>query len=404
VATVAVPGRAKPEGNPVEVLGASLRLGLTSFGGPVAHVGYFHRAYVVRRRWLDDATFADLVALCQSIPGPASSELGIAIGMLRAGRLGALAAWVGFTLPSAVALIAFALATGGADVSGAGWVHGLKLAAVAVVAQAVWAMGRRLAPDAPRLAIAALAAATILLVPSPGVQVLVIVAGGLFGWVFLHGEVEQGSGLPPLPISRRAGVAAFAAFAGMLAGIPALRLLTDGQPLALFDAFYRTGSLVFGGGHVVLPLLHEAVVGPGWMPDDRFLAGYAAAQAVPGPLFAFAGYLGAAMLPAPNGVLGAAIALIAIFLPGFLLVMAALPFWDRLRREPGFAGVLRGTNAAVVGILAAALYTPVWTSAIRDPADVLLAGCGLGMLGIADAPPWLVVVLLAGAGVVLRGL
>jgi len=394
---------AAPRGTAVEVLRASLRLGLTSFGGPVAHLGYFHREYVVRRNWLDDPTFADLVALCQSIPGPASSELGIAIGILRAGRLGALAAWIGFTLPSAVAMIAFALATTATDVSGAGWVHGLKVAAVAVVAQAVWTMARRLAPDLPRVAMAGLAAVAILWFPSPAVQVLVIVAGGVLGRLFLSGAGDQGAGPPPVPVSRRAGAASLAAFVALLAGIPVLRLVIGGQPLALFDAFYRAGSLVFGGGHVVLPLLHEAVVRPGWLPDDRFLAGYAAAQALPGPLFTFAGYLGAAMGPRPSGVIGAVIALAAIFLPGFLLVVGVLPFWDRLRREPGFAGVLRGTNAVVVGILAAALYTPVWTSAVRGPADVVLAASGLGLLGLAGAPPWLVVVLLAGAGVVLQG-
>ncbi len=383
------------------VLGVFLvatRLGLTSFGGPVAHLGYFRREYVDRRRWVDDATFGDLVALSQILPGPASSQLGIAIGTLRAGYLGGLAAWVGFTLPSAIALVALAILTTSVDVGAAGWVEGLKLAAVAIVAQAVWVMARTLTPDVPRIAMAAAAAAVVLAAPIAAVQVLVILLGGLIGWRFLSGTVA--SGLTPITtsIGRRTGTVLLGVFATLVVLLPVARRLIDSQLIAMTDAYYRAGALVFGGGHVVLPLLNEAVVTPGWVGEDRFLAGYAAAQAVPGPLFTFAGFLGASSSPWPNGVPGAALALVAIFLPSFLLVWGTLPFWDRLRSSTAFASALRGTNAVVVGLLLAALITPVATSALHGPLEVALAGAGLAALLTGRVPPIAVVAGLAALG------
>jgi chromate transporter len=393
--------RVTSQGSVSEVLAAALRLGLTSFGGPIAHIGYFRREYVERRGWLDAEAFADLVALCQLLPGPASSELGIAIGTRRAGYLGGLAAWIGFTLPSALALTAFALLTSGVDLSTAGWVEGLKLGAVAVVAQAVWSMGRTLTPDLPRAALAAAAAIAMLLAPTPIFQVGVILAGGLLGWRFLRGEPPAATyQVEPTP-NRRVGVACLAAFGVLLVVLPLAHALFPDQALAVVDAFYRAGGLVFGGGHVVLPLLHAAVVPPGWVSDDRFLAGYGAAQAVPGPLFTFSAYLGASLGPAPNGIEGAALALGAIFLPAFLLIWGALPFWDTLRRSSSFAAALRGTNAVVVGILAAALITPIGTGALHSPVEVIVALAGLSALLTGRVPPVAVVVLAALGGQLL---
>jgi chromate transporter len=383
-----------------EVFGASLGLGLTSFGGPIAHIGYFRREYVARRGWLDESAFADLVALCQSLPGPASSQLGIAIGTRRAGLPGGLAAWLGFTLPSAVTLTLLGLAAATADLSGAGWVHGLKLAAVAVVAQAVWSMAGTLTPDWPRRALALAAAAVALVWTIPFAQVAIIVAGALVGRFLLAAPAAAATHPEPSPISRRTGVVALAVFLVLLVGLPVLRS-ADGQPVALAEAFYRSGALVFGGGHVVLPLLDASVVAPGWVTESQFLAGYGAAQAVPGPLFTFAAYLGTVSGPSPNGVVGATIALIAIFLPGALLVVAALPFWDRLRVSIPVRRALTGTNAAVVGILLAALYTPVWTGAIAGPLDVAVAAAGLGLLLTGRVPPIVVVALSAAAGQLL---
>ena len=373
----------------------ALLLGLTSFGGPIAHLGYFHREYVTRRSWLSEATYLDLVALCQFLPGPASSQIGIGVGLLRAGWSGALAAWLGFTLPSAIALTAFALLTANLDVASAGWVHGLKLAAVAIVAAAVLSMWRSLAPDRPRKTIALLAAAAILVVESAGLQIGVIAAGGLLGWRLLARLPDSPTHEAPLPISRRAGITALAAFAVLLVGLPLATALTQAEWLAVTDSFYRAGALVFGGGHVVLPLLDESVVGPGWVGEEQFLAGYGAAQAVPGPLFTFAAFLGASLRPEPNGVPGAAVALGAIFLPSFLLVVGALPFWDRLRRSAAFRGALAGTNAAVIGLLLAALYEPVWTSAVAAPVDVALVVIAFGALVVWNVAPWLVVAALA---------
>lgn len=384
------------DGTVREVLAAALRLGLTSFGGPIAHIGYFRREYVTRRRWLDEASFADLVALCQFLPGPASSQLGIAIGTRRAGLLGGLAAWLGFTLPSAVALTIFGLATVSSDVGSAGWVHGLKLAAVAVVAQAVWSMARSLAPDWQRRSIAIVAAALALGWATPLSQVAIIAGGAVIGRIVFRPVAPASSIREGSPVSRRVGALSLASFAALILLLPVARA-ADGQPIALFESFFRAGALVFGGGHVLLPLLNASVVAPGWVSSDQFLAGYGAAQAVPGPLSTFAAYLGAVSALPPNGIVGATIATVAIFLPSFLLIFGALPFWDWLRASTGFRGALAGTNAAVVGILAAALYNPIWTSAIDAPIDVALAAAGLGLL-VRRTPPIVVVVFAALAG------
>jgi chromate transporter len=390
-----------------EVFLVALRLGLTSFGGPIAHLGYFREEYVVRRRWLDEATFADLVALCQFLPGPASSQVGIGVGTMRAGPLGGLLAWLGFTLPSAIALTAFAYVVDRFNVADAGWVHGLKVVAVAVVAQAVWGMARQFCTDRARATIAVLAAITVLAVPSAIGQILVIAVAGIVGWRLFPATV----GAPPaparVPLGRRFGTVSLLLFFGLLIGLPLIRLLrpgASGGALALFDSFYRVGALVFGGGHVVLPLLQAEVVPPGWLTNGQFIAGYGAAQAVPGPLFTFSAYLGAVRGPMPNGVAGAAVGLVAIFLPAFLLIFGALPFWEALRAHPAFQSALRGINAAVVGILLAALYTPVWTSAILRPADFGLAVAALGLLMIWKLPPWIVVVVTALGGAALAAL
>ena len=388
------PGR----GSALEVLGASARLGLTSFGGPVAHLGYFRQEYVERRRWLDAATYADLVALCQFLPGPASSQVGIGIGIMRAGLWGGLAAWLGFTLPSALALIAFAYGVSAFDLSGAGWLHGLKIVAVAVVAQAVWGLARQLAPDRPRATIALLAAIVTLLWPAALVQVAIIVVAGLLGWRLLPSATVATVAQGASPVRRGVAIGCWIAFFGLLAALPLLRQLSASHALAVFDSFYRSGSLVFGGGHVVLPLLQAEVVPPGWVTNDQFIAGYGAAQAVPGPLFTFGAYLGAVGAPAPNGLLGGLLALVAIFLPSFLLVTGALPFWHAIRARPAFQRALAGVNAAVVGLLLAALYTPVWTSAIANVADVALLLAVAGLLIVWKLPPWLVVILGAVAG------
>ncbi len=385
-------------GSALEVLGASARLGLTSFGGPVAHLGYFRQEYVERRRWLDAATYADLVALCQFLPGPASSQVGIGIGIMRAGLWGGLAAWLGFTLPSALALIAFAYGVSAFDLSGAGWLHGLKIVAVAVVAQAVWGLARQLAPDRPRATIALLAAIVTLLWPTALVQVAIIVVAGLLGWRLLQSAAITPSPQGALPVRRGVAIGCWVAFFGLLVALPLLRQLSSSHALALFDSFYRTGSLVFGGGHVVLPLLQAEVVPPVWVTNDQFIAGYGAAQAVPGPLFTFGAYLGAVGRPAPNGLLGGLLALVAIFLPSFLLVTGALPFWHAIRARPAFQRALAGVNAAVVGLLLAALYSPVWTSAISSVTDVALLLAVAGLLLVWKLPPWLVVILGAVAG------
>lgn len=382
----------------LEIFGVATRLGLTSFGGPVAHLGYFREEYVVRRRWLDEATYADLVALCQFLPGPASSQVGIAIGITRGGLLGGLAAWLGFTLPSAIALVLFAYGLRGLGAADSGWLHGLKVAAVAVVALAVWGMARSLAPDRARATIAIVCAFCALLWPTGVGQVAIIAAAALVGLWLLPTSASAPPTDRPVLVSRTRGVSALVVFFGLLIALPIARQITGSQALALFDSFFRVGSLVFGGGHVVLPLLQAEVVPPGWVSSEAFVAGYGAAQAVPGPLFTFAAYLGAVMGPPPTGLAGAAIALVAIFLPSFFMIVGALPFWDTLRGRSSFQSALRGINAAVVGLLLAALYQPVWTSAIHGPADVGLALAAFGLLAFWKAPAWLVVVLAAAAG------
>ena len=382
-----------------------LRLGLTSFGGPVAHLGYFRDEFVVRRHWLSERSYADLVALCQFLPGPASSQVGMALGLSRAGYAGALAAWLGFTLPSAIALILFALGIASyGDAMPAGVLHGLKVVAVAVVAQAVWGMARTLCPDVPRLSIMVAATCCVLLVPSAWGQVGVIIAAALIGLVAFR--PQPGTAHEPLPISirRRTGLLWLVLFSALLLGLPLLASLFPSPLLAMVDAFYRAGSLVFGGGHVVLPLLQAEVVPTGWVDGDAFLAGYGAAQAVPGPLFTFAAFLGASMNQAPGGWLGGLVALLAIFLPSFLLVLGALPFWEQLRRNRRTQAALMGVNAAVVGLLLAALYQPVWTSAIHRPEDFGLALVALTALLFWKLPPWLVVLGSGALGALLSSL
>ena len=382
-----------------------LRLGLISFGGPVAHLGYFRDEFVVRRHWLSERSYADLVALCQFLPGPASSQVGMALGLSRAGYAGALAAWLGFTLPSAIALILFALGIASyGDAMPAGVLHGLKVVAVAVVAQAVWGMARTLCPDVPRISIMVAATCCVLLVPSAWGQVGVIIAAALIGLVAFR--PQPGTAHEPLPISirRRTGLLWLALFCALLLGLPLLASLFPSPLLAMVDAFYRAGSLVFGGGHVVLPLLQAEVVPTGWVDGDAFLAGYGAAQAVPGPLFTFAAFLGASMNQAPGGWLGGLVALLAIFLPSFLLVLGALPFWEQLRRNRRTQAALMGVNAAVVGLLLAALYQPVWTSAIHRPEDFGLALVALTALLFWKLPPWLVVLGSGALGALLSSL
>lgn len=391
-------------GSVAEVFRVFLKLGLTSFGGPIAHLGYFRDELVVRRKWIDEAGYADLVALCQFLPGPASSQVGFALGIFRGkGLAGGLAAWLAFTLPSALVLFAFAL--GAAAFTGAvaeGFLHGLKLVAVAVVAQAIWGMAKTLTPDRQRTGIALLAVAIVVLIGGSFGQIGAIALGAIAGLWLCQGEGPVLPGHLSFPVSRRAGVTALALFAALFLISPLVTDATGHQGLALFDAFYRSGALVFGGGHVVLPLLQEQVVAPGWVSNEAFLAGYGLAQAIPGPLFTFAAYLGAVMGPAPNGFAGASIALVAVFLPGLLLVYGMLPFWDALRLRPAAQAAMRGANAAVVGILGAALYSPVWTSAVLAPPDFALALAGFLLLIVWNTPPWIVVLVLAAAGT-LRG-
>jgi chromate transporter len=388
-------------GTAIEVLLVYLKLGLTCFGGPIAHIGYFRDEFVTRRRWLDEQAFADLVALCQFLPGPASSQTGFAIALMRAGYLGALAAWSGFTLPSAIAMVLFAYGAGslGGPI-GTGLLHGLKLVAVAIVAQAVSGMARSLAPDRERASIAAVAALIILFSPSSLAQIAAILLGGVAGLVLCRGAPPPAAGHVTMPVSRQAGFAALATFAVLLAGLLLVQqhLSAGGD---LFAAFYRSGALVFGGGHVVLPLLREALVSPGWVSDDAFLAGYGAAQAVPGPLFTFAAYLGAVTKAGPNGLFGAAVGLIGIFLPGILILIGTLPFWGALRTRAGAQAAMRGINAAVVGILGAALYDPVWTSSVKGSGDFAIALIGFVLLVAWRAPPLVVVVTGALGGIAL---
>ena len=378
-----------------------LRLGLTSFGGPIAHLGYFREEFVARKKWLDDAAYADLVSLCQFLPGPASSQVGIGLGLMRGGVPGALAAWLGFTLPSALALIVFALFIAQAGAAQGAWLHGLKVVAVAVVAQALWGMGKSLCPDRTRASIAVAAAIVLAVLPGVWAQVAVIIAGGILGRLLVPVPPPAAHQPISLPLGRRAGAMLLVLFFALLLLLPLLAAQSDNYMLHLVDGFYRAGALVFGGGHVVLPLLQAQVVPTGWVSNDQFLAGYGAAQAVPGPLFTFAAYLGAASSQPPHGWLGGLIALLAIFLPAFLLVLGALPWWEGLRRHAAMRQAMQGVNAAVVGVLLAAFYQPVWTSAILSPADFVLAAGAFLLLVFWKAPPWLVVLLcglIAGLG------
>ena len=391
--------RNQNQGSFLEVLWVATRLGLTSFGGPIAHLGYFHEEYVKRRQWIDEQSYADLVALCQFLPGPASSQVSIAIGIARAGLPGGFAAWLGFTMPSVVALIAFAFGIGAlASAADAGWLHGLKVVAVAVVAQAVWGMARSLCPDRERATLAILSSIVALSWPTAVGQLSSIAIAGVVGSIIFPTTVSVSLSHMRFSVEKRIGIAAWIIFLTLLIGLPLLRQGAPSHALEVFDSFFRVGSLVFGGGHVVLPLLQAEVVGPGWVTNEQFVAGYGAAQAVPGPLFTFAAYLGAVMRTEPNGWTGAFLALVAIFLPSFLLVTGALPFWDRLRSVAVFQSALKGVNAAVVGLLLTALYTPVWTSAIHSPADFGLGLVALGLLMFWQCPPWLVVVLTAIGG------
>jgi chromate transporter len=384
-----------------ELAWAFLRLGCLSFGGPIAHLGYLRAEFVARRRWLDDGEFGDLMALCQFLPGPASSQVVFALGMRRAGLAGALTASACFTLPSALLMIAFAYGlAGAADLVNAGWLHGLKLAAVVVVAQAVWGMGRKLCPDRARVTFCLLAAAVLLTVSGAIAQLAVLAAGGVAGWRLYRRGVPASpeQDVPPTGRVHLAAGATLALFLALLVVLPPLATLTGNRALAELDAFYRSGSLVFGGGHVVLPLLRAELVPRGWLSDDRFLAGYGAAQALPGPLFAFSAYLGTAMSPGPRGWLNGAWCLLALFLPAWLLIGGALPFWHRIRATPWAQAALAGANAAVVGVLLAALYRPVFTEGVHGAADLAAALLGFGLLERWRAPPWLVVLGMAGAG------
>ena len=398
------PASANKRESALTVFKVFLKLGFTSFGGPIAHLGYFREEFVNRRKWITDQAYADLVALCQFTPGPASSKVGIGLGLSQAGLPGAVAAWLAFTAPSALALILFGLgiiALGNRiDLA---WLHGLLVVAVPVVAQAVWGMARNLTPDAPRVTLAALAAIVVMIWPTPLGFVGAIVAGGLAGWLLLKAKVDGEHVAIGANVSRTAGITALALFFGLLVALPALRVaLPSSQTLALLDSFYRSGSLVFGGGNVVLPLLQAEVGPPGWVSNEVFFAGYGAAQAVPGPLFTLAAYLGTVSTVPPNGWIGALICLVGIFASSFLLVIGPLPFWDALRRFRPMRSALVGVNAAVVGMLLAFLYDPVWTNAIRSTADFGLALAGFVLLMFWKVPPWLVVVLTAAGGAVVK--
>ena len=389
-------------GSPLEVLRVFLKLGLTSFGGPIAHIGYFRNEFVLRRRWLDEQAFADLVGLCQFLPGPASSQVGFSIGLLRAGGRGALAAWTGFTLPSALALVLFAYGAHAlSGPTGLAALHGLKLVAVAIVAQAVWGMARTLCPDRQRASIAVIATLILLSSSSAGAQIGAIASGGILGlWLCRGGQTNTSASIT-FPVSRQVGLAALILFFALLVGLPVVASIDHSSAVEIFDGFYRSGALVFGGGHVVLPLLQQAFVAPGWVSNDAFLSGYGAAQAVPGPLFAFSAYLGAVVQAEPHGIVGAVLGLIGIFLPGMLILVGTLPFWDAVRHKVWAQAGIRGVNAAVVGVLGAALYDPVWVSAVRTRGDFGLVLLGFVLLTAWRAAPLLVVIVSALGGVLL---
>ncbi|RKD27097.1 ChrA protein [Ammoniphilus oxalaticus] len=372
----------------LEIWLISTKLGLMSFGGPVAHLGYFHEEYIRRRKWMDEQSYADLVALCQFLPGPASSQVGIGIGVIRAGILGGIVSFLGFTIPSVIALIVFAIILQGDEISSAGWIHGLKIVAVSVVAYAILGMSQKLTPDLKRKAIALLALIVTLLWQTAYAQVGIILLSACIGYLIYRQEDEMDGAKIHIPFSRKVAITCLTLFFGLLIILPILREVTSLSWVAMFDSFYRSGSLVFGGGHVVLPLLEREFVSTGWLSHEEFLAGYGVAQAVPGPLFTFAAYVGAIM----NGWLGGIVATIAIFLPAFLLVLGTLPFWDRLRSNLKMKGALMGVNAAVVGILISAFYQPIWTSSILKPIDFAFAAILFSMLVYWKLPPWLIVV------------
>lgn len=371
-----------------EILIVSTKLGLTSFGGPIAHLGYFHEEYVRRRKWLQEQDYANLVALCQFLPGPASSQVGIGIGVLRGGLLGGIFAFLGFTIPSVIALILFAIILKGMDIGNAGWIHGLKIVAVAVVAHAILGMAQKLTPDLSRKSLALFALIATLLWQTAFSQVGVIVVAAVAGFFLYKGNKGDSPSTIQFPLTRMAAIVCLGLFFGLLIFLPILRELTASSWVAMFDSFYRSGSLVFGGGHVVLPLLEREFVPTGWLSKEEFLAGYGAAQAVPGPLFTFAAYIGAVM----DGWAGGLLATFAIFLPAFLLVLGTLPFWESLSHNPKIKGALMGVNAAVVGILISAFYTPIWTSSILGPMDFAFAALLFSILAYWKLPPWMVVV------------
>ncbi|MGM8214763.1 chromate efflux transporter [Bacillaceae bacterium W0354] len=372
-----------------EIFLVALRLGLTSFGGPVAHLAYFQEEYVKRRKWLTDQAYADLIALCQFLPGPASSQVGISIGMIRGGMIGGILAWVGFTLPSVILLILFAYYVMQFDVSQSLVIHSLKIVAVAVVLHAILNMGKKLTPDLPRISFAVGAAVLILITPYASMQIVVIIIAGIFGWLFFKNIETNKAAKVSIKLSKKIGVFSFVIFFGLLSGLPILSQYVNHLYIQLFDTFYRVGSLVFAGGHVVLPLLEKEVVPSGLLTDELFLAGYGAAQAVPGPLFTFSSYIGAAV----DGVLGAVIATIAIFLPSFLLLTAVLPFWNSISKNKSLRAAFIGINAAVVGILIAAFYEPIFTSGIQAPVDFAVALISFSLLQFWKRPAWLVVIL-----------
>lgn len=372
----------------IEILLVSTRLGLTSFGGPTAHLGYFHEEYIRRRKWMDEKSYADLVALAQFLPGPASSQVGIGIGVMRAGVLGGIISFIGFTLPSVIALILFALLLTGFDIGNAGWIHGLKIVAVAVVAHAIMGMARNLTPDLKRKTIALFALIITLTWQTAFTQVGVILIAALFGFLLYKQHQENEEVRSQFPIAKRVSAICLLLFFSLLFLLPIIREVTGSYWVAMFDSFYRSGSLVFGGGHVVLPLLEQELVPTGWISEEEFLAGYGATQAVPGPLFTFAAYLGAVM----KGWQGGLVATVAVFLPAFLLILGALPFWDSLRNNPKIKGAIFGINAAVIGILISAFYFPIWTSSILAPVDFALAAILYSMLTYWKLPPWIIVV------------
>ncbi|MCP8970883.1 chromate efflux transporter [Ectobacillus ponti] len=373
----------------------ALRLGLTSFGGPAAHIGYFRAEYVERKKWLDEKSYSDLVALANFLPGPSSSQVGIAVGTLRGGLLGGILAWLGFTLPSAAVLVIFAAWAKG--VEEAGWLHSLKLVAVAVVAQAVWEMSQKLAPDRTRKTLLIGASMLLLLISSPYLQLAALIACGMIGYLVYRGSAGESTEAVVFPVSKRTGLLSLGLFGLLLVALPAWRAVSSSEWLALFDMMYRTGSLVFGGGHVVLPLLEPQLVDTGMMGKGMFLAGYGAAQAVPGPLFTFASYIGGVT----KGAAGAAVATIGMFLPGFLLIIGGLPFWQTLRQHRIMRPALLGVNAGVIGILLAALYDPIFTSSVRSALDAVLALAYFALLVIWRQPPWLVVLAAVGIGLVI---